>query len=210
MKKTKTKTAATHGPTGIAKSYAAAARACKLTPRTIRDLKAEGFPGIKVDGTVDLDAFWPAYLRRKAEKTGPADARYRKLTAEAERVELYVAEKKRTLISRAWMAERIHAAAGKVNGFRIKSEAEHPLCFAAAGNDVPKCREVIGTIWDEILAAMNGLSRDFDEAVPLLRDRIVPALDKWRSDRGCAGLVAEIEAAIADHDGSKLFEAPKN
>jgi hypothetical protein len=47
------------------------------------------------------------------------------------------------LVDRAWVAERIQRAAGELNGFRIKSEAEHPTRFAAAAGDVAMCRSVV-------------------------------------------------------------------
>ena len=65
------------------------------------------------------------------------------------------------LIERAWMASRIHVAAGKVDAFRVKSEAEHPLLFAAAAGDVPACRAVVQTIWNEVFAAMQSLEGEF-------------------------------------------------
>lgn len=150
-------------PTGIAKSFTAAAKACGLTPRTIRDLKAEGFPGTRPDGTVDLSVFWPAYLKRKAERGGTVSLKDEKTTEEIRKLRLVNDVKEGTLISRAWMAERIHIAAGKVDGFRHKSESEHPLLFAAAAGDVAACREVVRKIWDEVMAAMNSLAEDFKE-----------------------------------------------
>jgi len=65
------------------------------------------------------------------------------------------------LIGRAWMAERVHIAAGRVDAYRMKSEAEHPLLFAAAAGDVAACREVVRKIWDEIAVALNGMKEAF-------------------------------------------------
>ncbi len=153
----------TKHPSGIAKSFTAAAKACKLTPRTIRDLKAEQFPGIRPDGTVDLSQFWPAYLKRKTERGGSVSIKDEKTTEEIRKLRLANDAKEGTLISRAWMAERIHVAAGRVDAFRVKSEAEHPLLFAAAAGDVPACREVVRKIWDEVMASMESLAGDFKE-----------------------------------------------
>jgi hypothetical protein len=153
----------TKTPKGIAKSFTAAAKACGLTPRTIRDLKAEGFPGIRTDGTVDLAVFWPAYLKRKTDHGGTVSLKDEKTTEEIRKLRLVNDVKEGTLISRAWMAERIHIAAGKVDGFRHKSESEHPLLFAEAAGDVAACREIVRKIWDEVLGALNGLATDFKE-----------------------------------------------
>jgi len=43
----------------------------------------------------------------------------------------------------------------------MKSEAEHPLLFAAAAGDVAACREVVRKIWDEIAVALNGMKEAF-------------------------------------------------
>ena len=150
-------------PRGIAKSFTAAAKATGLTPRTIRDLKAEQFPGIRPDGTVDLGLFWPAYLKRKEERGGAISLKDEKTTEEIRKLRLVNDVKEGTLISRAWMAERIHIAAGKVDGFRHKSESEHPLQFAACADDVSKCREIVRKIWDEVMNSLNSLSVEFKE-----------------------------------------------
>lgn len=150
-------------PSGIAKSHTAAAVALHVTPRTIRDLKAEGLPGFRADGTVNLDLLYPAYLARKKKSAGSESLKDRKIRVECETKELALAAKRRELISRSWMAERIHAAAGKVDAFRLKSEAEHPLLFAAHADNVPACREIVRKIWDEIMASMNSLESEFRE-----------------------------------------------
>ena len=93
------------------------------------------------------DNSWDAKL--KAE-------RHRKLKLENDETE-------KTLIKREWMAERVHLAAGKVDAFRQKSEAEHPLLFAAAAGDVAACRAVVRKIWDEVMASLNTLEKDFRE-----------------------------------------------
>lgn len=153
----------TKNQTRIAKNLSAAAKACRLTPRTLRNLRAENFPGFRPDGTVDLDVFRTAYRLRKASRSGPVELRARKLRAECERLELANAVKRDTLISRAWMAARIHEAAGRIDSFRLKSEAEHPLMFAAAAGDVPACRAVVQKIWDEIMAVHEDLKKVFAE-----------------------------------------------
>ena len=80
--------------------------------------------------------------------------RYRKLTLEND-------ENEKRLVPRAWVAERMQLAAGKVDAFRQKSEAEHPLLFAAAAGDVPACRAVVCRIWDEVIASLNSLKTEF-------------------------------------------------
>lgn len=148
---------------GIAKSITAAAQAIKRTPRTVRDLRAAGYPGFRPDGTVDLDLLIPEYEKRKDEKFGDATLKSRELAEKVRKLQLANDAKECRLIERAWMAERVHAAAGKIDAFRVKSEAEHPLLFAAAGDDVVKCREVLRKIWDEIAIALNGMKDSFKE-----------------------------------------------
>lgn len=72
------------------------------------------------------------------------------------------------LIQRAFVAERFQRMAGELNAIRAKSEAEHPLRFAACGQnvDVPRCRTVLRGVWDEILAAMSRLGDHLEEPAP--------------------------------------------
>ena len=161
MKNQKSKTT----PNGVVKTQNAAASAFKVSARTISSWKAEGGEeaGFRPDGTVDLKILGEWVRRRLAARNGPMEAKEQKILEEIRKLKLANDAKERTLISRAWMAERIHIAAGKVDGFRQKSEAEHPLLFAAAAGDVPACREVVRKIWDEVIASMNSLSTDFKE-----------------------------------------------
>ena len=153
-------------PTGLAKSITAAAKRCHLTPRTLRDLRAEGLPGFRVDGTVDLDVFWVAYLKRRAAKMGSQDLRSRKLLAEIDKIETATAQRKGLLIDRAWVAGKIQFAAGDITALRLKSEAEHPLKFAAAAGDVAACREIVRGVWDDVMKSLQDLGEHLKEGRP--------------------------------------------
>lgn len=152
-------------PRGIVKTQNAAASAFKVTTKTISNWKAEGSEtaGFRPDGTVDLNQLGEWLQVRLDRREGPRESKEEKLLEEIRKLRLANDAKEGTLISRAWMAERIHIAAGKVDGYRHKSESEDPLKFAAAAGDVAACREVIKKIWDEIMAAMNSLAVDFKE-----------------------------------------------
>jgi hypothetical protein len=145
-------------------SIKAAAGSKRWPLRVIQAAKAAACPafrGNRIYGD-ELDAWLLTHPEIKKLRTS-GDLKGRKLLAECVKLETVNAVKKRELISRSWMAERVHVAAGKVDAFRLKSEAEHPLLFAAAAGDVPACREVVRKIWNEIMASMNSLEKEFRE-----------------------------------------------
>jgi len=136
----------------------------KVTTRTIRNWRDAGAPGFRADGTIeDRDALAAWVAEHEAERKGSTrgieaerDQKIRKLKLANDRFE-------GRMIERAVVAERMQKAAGDLNSFRAKSEAEHPMRFAAAADDPAKCREVLRVIWDEIFSNINGLSRHFTE-----------------------------------------------
>lgn len=135
-----------------------------MTPRTLRDLRAEGLPGFRPDGTVDLDLLWPAYLSRKATKLGSSDLRGQKLQEEIRKLKLANEQKAGRLVERAWVAEKMQRCAGDLNKMRAKWEAEAPVKLAAAGDDVAKNREALRPCFDEIFSDIQSLARHFDES----------------------------------------------
>lgn len=149
--------------TGNVPTQTAAARRLGVTTKTLRNWRAEGAPGFHPDGRVDLKLLSVWIEAREVSKTGPRESKEEKLMEEIRKLRIANDAKEGTLISRAWMAERVHIAAGKVDGFRHKSESEHPLQFAACADDVSKCRELVRKIWDEVMTALNSLAKDFEE-----------------------------------------------
>jgi len=150
-------------PSGIAKSLTAAADAFGVTARTIRDWRAQGAPGYRPDGTVDLDQLKPWVQALKRSRSGSPDLKSKKTAEEIRKLKLKNDRDEGRLIERAWMAERIQVAAGEINTYRAKSEAEHPTRFAAAAGDVARCREIVCGIWDEIMKIHCEMAKHFAE-----------------------------------------------
>ena len=145
----------------VVRSLKDAARLIGCTTRTLQNDRAAGCRGFNSDGTVDV-AQVQAWQRanRKRRESNP-DLKSKKTREEIRKLKLANDLKEGRLIERAWMAERVHAAAGQVDAYRMKSEAEHPLLFAAANGDVAKCREIIRQVWNEIAVALNGMKDAF-------------------------------------------------
>jgi len=163
-RKTKAKPAAGR-PHGIAKSNTDAARAFGVTPRAIRDWKVAGgaAAGFRPDGTVDLDMLYAWLETRKADRDGKVNLRDQKIIEEIRKLRIASDVKEGLLVERAWVVSRFQAASGAIAGIRVKSEAEHPLKFAAAAGDVAACREVVRGIWDDILQSLQALQKVFAE-----------------------------------------------
>ena len=67
------------------------------------------------------------------------------------------------LVQRSWVVERMARAAGELNAIRSRSESEHAVRLAAAGDDVPQNRAVLRGVWDDIMRAIQGLGAHFEE-----------------------------------------------
>lgn len=152
-------------PSGIVSSYNEAAEAFGVNRKAITEWKNDGGidAGFLADGSVDLGKLHAWREARNEHRKGAArgieaerDQKIRKLKLANDKFE-------GRLVERAFVAEKMQLAAGELNSFRAKSEAEHPLRFAAAAGDPAKCREVLRGVWDEIFASINGLSRHFAE-----------------------------------------------
>ena len=150
----------------LSKKLAAVGEA--ISPETIRGDWAHGAPRSSA-------ASYLKWRQARAKRTGRGDPMLRKLKADKLRGEICILadrhkaeerehrQKAGELISRAWIAQRISIAAGKVDSLRLKSEAEDPLKFAAAAGDVAACRAVVHGVWDGIAASLHALREDFRE-----------------------------------------------
>ena len=152
--------------TQLSKELAAVGQ--RISAEVIRKDWAKGAPRNSADAYL-------AWRAKRAAATSRGDPMLRQLRADKLKQEIGVLKERKTrdrrenaeaideLISRAWVAERIHAMAGRIDQYRHTSESQHPLLFAAAEGDVAKCREVVMKIWDEILGAMNSFAGEFNE-----------------------------------------------
>ena len=147
----------------VVRSLKAAADLLKCTTRTLQNYRTEGLPGFAADGTVNLALLRPAIEARLNARTGLRDSKEEKLLEEIRRLRIANDTKEGRLVERSWVAERIQRAAGEMNAFRAKSEAEHPMKFAAAAGDVAHCRTIVRGVWDDIFSAVQTLQKHFNE-----------------------------------------------
>lgn len=135
-----------------------------LTDRRHRQLAKAGYFPPPVRGVYELAPTLRGLFRYYREAAhGGAALRERKIEEEIRGRKLRNDNYASRLVERAWVAERIQRAAGELNAIRLKSEAEHPMRFAAAGNDVPMCRTILRGTWDEIFASVQGLGKHLSE-----------------------------------------------
>ena len=150
----------------VCESLKAAASRSGEAVATLKAAKDAGCPAFKPGNRVNLGELvaWITLhpeVKKKAKTVTKLDDKIK-----AERLRKFKMEndiKADLFVSREWVASRIHLAFGKIQSFRQKSEAEHPLRFAAAAGDVSACREVVQKIWDEIMASMQSLESEFRE-----------------------------------------------
>jgi hypothetical protein len=142
-------------------SLKAAAAAMKLPMRLLKAAKAAGCPAFRSNRVYEAELIeWIANNPEAAEMAGD-DPRDEKLREEIRKLRIANDAKEGRLIERAWVAERMQRAAGALNAFRAKSEAEHPTRFAAAAGDVAECRTELRKIWDEIFRDIETLKECF-------------------------------------------------
>lgn len=148
----------------IVSTQNAAARAMGVTAKTIGAWKAEGGfeAGFLPDGSVNVSILRDWVASRIRSRAGSADSKEQKLLEEIRKLKIANDSKEGALVARAWVAERIQRAAGELNAARTKSEAEHPMRFAAAAGDVAGCRTIVRGIWDDIFTALQSLSKHFE------------------------------------------------
>lgn len=146
-------------------TMSAASGATGIPLRILRQWKAAGSPGFDPSGRVYLRPALEWAFTRHPEEALPEGAtswREALLRAQARRQELRLERERGEVVSRAWVAQAIMRMGGELESFRLKSEAEHPLLFTAAGGDVPKCRAIVRRIWDDIMGAIHGLAHHLE------------------------------------------------
>jgi hypothetical protein len=119
---------------------------------------------------------------------GEISSKEQKTREEVRKLKLANDLKEGKLITRAWIVERFNRAAGELHAARSKSEAEHPLLFSAAGNDVAGCRTILRGIWADIFTKIGDLGEHFTEG----EDENVIAEEESKS-----GPKSEIDKALA-------------
>lgn len=146
-------------------SLAAAAKGIPLPMAVLKAAKAAGCPAFRSNRVyADELVRWLAKHPEVLATVGTeGDPKAQKLFEEIRKLRIANDAKEGRLVERAWVAERIQRAAGELNAIRLKSEAEHPMRFAAAGNDVPMCRTITRGMWDEITTSIQTLSKHFAE-----------------------------------------------
>ena len=141
-------------------SLRAAAAALKLPLRTLQAAKRGGCPAFKSNRVYEAELLKWLEANPVIETNDPRDE---KLREEIRKLRIANDAKEGRLVERAWVGSRIQHAAGELNAFRAKSEAEHPVKFAAAAGDVAHCRTIIRGIWDEIFGSLQGMAKHFEE-----------------------------------------------
>lgn len=71
-----------------------------------------------------------------------------------------------TLVPRAWVCERIQKMCGELSALQARSESEHPVMLAAAGDDVAENRAVLRQCWDSIRDMLQELGEHLREGDP--------------------------------------------
>lgn len=138
------------------------AAALALPLREIKRAKSAGctaFRGARVHESELIS--WLA--EHPAQESAGGDTREDKLREEIRKLRIRNERDEGVLVPRAWVAERIQRIAGRLNTYRAKSEAEHPVRFAAAAGDVAGCRIVTREIWDEIMSMHASLAAELTQ-----------------------------------------------
>jgi hypothetical protein len=148
-------------------SMKSAAAALGLKMRVLKRAKAAGcqaFRGSRVYGD-ELQAWVRANPTVVAEAGADApdegDVKRRIDLAKAKWQEMKNEMLAKRLVEKAWVAECMRKAAGRLSTYRARSEAEHPTRIP--DGDIAAKRRVLGEIWDEVYAAMGELQTCFDE-----------------------------------------------
>ena len=137
----------------------------KTDRKTLETWRRQGCPGLPPN-EIDMEAIksWAAANGKRAgDVSGAGNSKEAKLIEEIRKLKIANDAKEGALVPRAWVAERIQRAAGELNAARTKSEAEHPLLFAAAAGDVAATRTIVRGIWDDIFMSLQSLRGHFEQ-----------------------------------------------
>ena len=137
----------------------------KLPLSLLKKAKGEGCSAFR-GGRVNAADLRSWLKENPIDATAGGDLREQKLAQEIRRLSIANDSKERALVGRAWVLERFQRAGGELHTLRAKSEAEHPLLFAAScpGADVSACRTILRGIWSEVFGLIEGIGRHFEES----------------------------------------------
>lgn len=144
---------------GTVQGLKAAAAILKRPLAAVKWAKSKGCPAFR-HSRVNVGVLHAWFAEHEDEASNAADestidgAKLRIATQTARKLTMANDVRAGLLVEKAWVRSRHQIAAAKVAAFRAKSEAEHPVKFAACADDVAGCRSVLRGIWDEIAAAL--------------------------------------------------------
>lgn len=135
-------------------SLKAAAAGLKLPLRVIQHAKNNGCPAFRSNRVYGAELLRWLEKNGTGDTEGTTDPKTEKLREEIRKLRIANDAREGRLVENAWVLSRFQIAAGELNGLRAKSEAEHPVKFAAAADDVAACRTVVRGIWDDIFGIL--------------------------------------------------------
>lgn len=145
-------------------SMAACSAATGIPLPLLKQAKRAGCPAFDQGNRVHLGPLLQWLFRPDADDGGDStDWHNRHKRAVALMAEAELALKKGSLVERAWVAERIIRMFGDINAYRIRSESEDAVKFAATGGDIALCRTKLRGIWDGICLNLQSLSKHLEE-----------------------------------------------
>jgi hypothetical protein len=144
-------------------SLKAAAAELKLPLRLLQMAKQAGCSAFRSNRVYETELLRWLEANPYSVQSASNDPRDEKLREEIRKLRIANDAKESRLVERALVAEKMQRCAGGLNAFRAKSEAEHPMRFAAAAGDVTECRSVVREIWDEIFKDLAALGKNFED-----------------------------------------------
>lgn len=127
--------------------------------------KDSGVDAFTANGTVDVDkvSAWITEHQKELEATSDnVSLKDQRLIEQIRKDRLANDQKEGRLVEIAWVHERFQRLGGEIHNIRAVSEAEDPLRFAAAGNDVALCRTHVRAMWDNILLQFQETQKHFE------------------------------------------------
>lgn len=146
-------------------SIKACAAKLKVPTSWVSKAKDSGVDAFTANGTVDVDkvSAWIEANQKELESTADQlPLKEQKIAEEIRKLRLANDQKEGRLVEIAWVHERFQRLGGEIHNIRAVSEAEDPLRFAAAGNDVALCRTHVRSMWDGILQRFQDTQKHFE------------------------------------------------